>query len=103
MSPTVSSNQTDESNGSEVMHRRNRSERNVARGTLLALAEDENLTKALRLREDAFNEDVLPAGAELKAPQDFYRVIDAARVANSRNQASPAQTVDHKGQYPSLI
>ncbi|MGV7216935.1 hypothetical protein [Bradyrhizobium sp. UFLA05-112] len=103
MSPTVSSNQTDEPDGSEVLRRHNRSERNVTRGTLLALAEDENVTKALRLREDAFNEDVLPARAELKAPQDFYAAIEAERVMRSQQQPSPEQIACHKGQCPFLI
>jgi hypothetical protein len=38
----------------------------------LDLVEDENITGALRRREGAFNEDVLPPDAELKAPREFY-------------------------------
>jgi hypothetical protein len=85
MSRSARSNQPNESNGSQVLDRRDRPK--LARnGTPLNLAEDENLTEALRLREDAFHEDVLPAGAELKAPSDFYEAIDVARVMGSRKQ-----------------
>ncbi|OKO91315.1 hypothetical protein AC629_02840 [Bradyrhizobium sp. NAS80.1] len=89
MSPSSSSNQLDETNGSQVLQRRDRSKPNVARnGTLLDVTEDEHLTKALRLREAAFSDDVLPAGAKVKAPLDFYAATEAERVARSRKQAS---------------
>jgi hypothetical protein len=98
MSPSASSNQRNDSNRSEVLHERDRSLRNVARnGTLLDIAEDEHLTRALRLREDAFNEDVLPAGAELKAPQDFYVAMEAERAMRSQKQPSPKQIAGDKG------
>jgi hypothetical protein len=82
MSRSARSNQPNESNGSQVRDR----PKLARNGTPLNLAEDENLTEALRLREDAFHEDVLPAGAELKAPSDFYEAIDVARVMGSRKQ-----------------
>ncbi|OKO83698.1 hypothetical protein [Bradyrhizobium sp. AS23.2] len=98
MSPSSSSNQLNETNGKQVLHRRDHSKLNVARNsTLLDVAEDENLTKALRLREAAFNEDVLPAGTELKAPLEFYAAIEAERAARSRKQASSKQIAGRKG------
>jgi hypothetical protein len=41
-------------------------------GTPLDLAGDENLVDALRRCEHAFNEDVLPLGARLEEPREFY-------------------------------
>lgn len=39
------------------------------------LAGNENVANALRRREDAFNEDILPSDVELRAPRDFYAAI----------------------------
>jgi len=98
MSPSASSNLLSDTNRNEVLHERDRSTRHVARsGTLLDIAEDEHLARALRLRENAFNEDVLPAGAELKAPQDFYATMEAERAMRSQKQPSPKQIASHNG------
>ncbi|RXT36418.1 hypothetical protein [Bradyrhizobium betae] len=69
MFPSASSNPLNYSDRSEVFHERDRSTRNVARnGTLLDIAEDEHPTTALRLREDAFNEDVLQQSRGVRRP-----------------------------------
>lgn len=55
--------------------------------TLLDLAADENVVNALRRREDTFNQDVLPPGAKLEAPLEFY----SARMAYPLRSQEPAE------------
>ncbi|WP_315784197.1 hypothetical protein [Bradyrhizobium sp. SZCCHNPS1003] len=70
-------------------HSNRRSPRDAARsGFPLNLAADANLSNALRGCEDAFNEDVLPSDAELKAPREFYTAIVSARPSCAWEQES---------------
>ena len=50
------------------------------------LAEHSQLAKALRMREVAFNEDVLPRDFKPVAPRDFYAAVD---LAPSRRREQP--------------
>ncbi len=61
-------------------HSSHRSPGDAARsGFPLNLAADANLSKPLRGCEDAFNEDVLPSDAVLKAPREFYAALVSVR------------------------
>lgn len=67
--------------------------------TLLDLAADENAVNALRRREDTFNQDVLPPGAKLEAPLEFY----SARMAYPLRRQEPAERrkiVSHEASMP---
>lgn len=65
--------------------------------TLLDLAAD--VVDALRRREDTFNQDVLPPGAKLEAPLEFY----SARMAYPLRRQEPAErkkNVSHEVSIP---
>jgi hypothetical protein len=64
-------------------------------GTPLDLAADEHLAGALRRREDAFNEDVLPPDVRLEAPLDFY-----AAIGNRGLRAGAARASDFRDDLP---
>jgi hypothetical protein len=98
MSFSETSNQLKETTCAQGFHQRGRPILDLGRvGSLLDLTEDEELAKALRVREEVFNEDALPAGTELEAPQDFYAATKAERAARGRKQASPNLAAHHKG------
>lgn len=66
--------------------------------TLLDLAADENVVNALRRCEDTFNQDVLPPGAKLEAPLEFY----SARMAYPPCRQEPAEgkKISHEASMP---
>lgn len=57
----------------------------------LDLGGDEDLADALRQCEDRFNEDVLPRGARLREPREFYSTPDMGCPPRSRKQAKSKQ------------
>lgn len=95
----------DPSKTSDHLHRSDRGHRAGLRKrgrSLLNLAPNRTLldvVDALRRREDTFNQDVLPPGAKLEAPLEFY----SARMAYPLRSQEPAERkklVDHEVPMP---
>ncbi|MDA9430223.1 hypothetical protein [Bradyrhizobium sp. CCBAU 51627] len=63
----------------------------------LDLAEDNGLANALRIRDELFSSDVLPADAKLMAPSDFY-----AATALRPSRTRPTAGAERARRFPYL-